>query len=417
MSQLSQSSFAGVTRSQPADMFPKKNQAIVIPSSDDLTTSDYILAVAKIVQPRNIKFASRISNNRVCLYLSSVDHVDNIVNNYNPIEIEGQRLNVRRLVSPARRLILSNVCPSVPHKILEDALKNIGAQPVSPISFLKASYISDEFSHIMSFRRQLYIKPDNDLQLPSSILVNYEDISYRVFTSYDEVVCFTCKKKGHFSKQCPQLSKETTAHESESNQTQTVSLTPNDQNLGSTSSHSLDRSEDMELTPDKEHQDNTSRKRTATTLGSLSPTSLIDLDPLLSPKEGCRNNSPIRSQRQNTGSNNTKKLKRSDSSNSEPPPLDEMLEPARKYFDENSSPVQFETIRHFLENAFGNPDPYSLAKTYSVSIDNLLECLQGLYPLFTHRAIKNRCTRIMTKIKRQVNRETPAITDTSLIFN
>ena len=53
------------------EVFPKKDQGIVIESQDGIQLKDYIFAIGKIAEPKNIKFASRISNNRIGMFLSS----------------------------------------------------------------------------------------------------------------------------------------------------------------------------------------------------------------------------------------------------------------------------------------------------------------------------------------------------------
>ncbi|RZB41733.1 hypothetical protein BDFB_013113 [Asbolus verrucosus] len=63
-------------------VFPFKDQAIVLLATDDLILSDYVVAIGNIVTPKNIIFASRLSNGRICIYLSSkllVDEPDDAI--------------------------------------------------------------------------------------------------------------------------------------------------------------------------------------------------------------------------------------------------------------------------------------------------------------------------------------------------
>ena len=57
--------------------FPKKDQAVVTEVIDNLTIKDYTLAIGKIVKPTNVLFVARISNGRICIYLSSQDQYEN----------------------------------------------------------------------------------------------------------------------------------------------------------------------------------------------------------------------------------------------------------------------------------------------------------------------------------------------------
>nr|CAH7765839.1 unnamed protein product [Callosobruchus chinensis] len=56
--------------------YPNKEQAIVFPSVDGLKIQDLLLNLGSIVNPKNILFCSRVSNNRICVYLSSKHIVD-----------------------------------------------------------------------------------------------------------------------------------------------------------------------------------------------------------------------------------------------------------------------------------------------------------------------------------------------------
>jgi hypothetical protein len=50
----------------------------------------------------------------------------------------------------------------------------LGVKTTSPITALKAGFPLDQFAHITSFRRQLYINYDDFTKLPVSIvIVNY----------------------------------------------------------------------------------------------------------------------------------------------------------------------------------------------------------------------------------------------------
>lgn len=106
------------------DFFPPPERAILIHKREGLTQTDYVVAVGNIVQPKNVRFASSISNNRFCIYLSSTQLVDFLVREHSTLVVKDQEITLRRLITPARRLIVSNVAPSIPHRILEDEIEN-----------------------------------------------------------------------------------------------------------------------------------------------------------------------------------------------------------------------------------------------------------------------------------------------------
>ncbi|KAK9728561.1 Zinc knuckle [Popillia japonica] len=229
-------SFASVVKETPINncKFPEREQAIVfdaiantqkndyIIGVGDLIGSivfdaiantqknDYIIGVGDLIGSSNIIFASRIANNRICIYFSSKEAVDRFVNEFKGITIQDRFITARRLVSPAKRVILSNVSPSIPHNIIENHLKQAGLDIMSSITFIGAGLNRPEYKHILSFRRQVYINPDLSKELPDSLIISYNHNTFRIFLSIDEIKCFICKKPGHIASKCTTSEKSIT---------------------------------------------------------------------------------------------------------------------------------------------------------------------------------------------------------------
>ncbi|KAJ3640527.1 hypothetical protein Zmor_003820 [Zophobas morio] len=183
------------------NLFPSKDQAIVVAAIEGIKLEDYVLAVGNIVQPKNVLFASRLANNRICIYLSSKEFVEEVVSCHSQLTIKDQTVSVRRLINPARRIILSNVCPSIPHEIFVNQLLSLGFVPVSQMNFLKARLEINEYAHVLSFRRHIFVQPDYDRELPQSLVIKYDNTPYRIFLNYDNV-CYKCRKTGHIASDC-----------------------------------------------------------------------------------------------------------------------------------------------------------------------------------------------------------------------
>lgn len=115
------------------------------------------------------------------MYLSTVEAAQDITDRYQTLNIKQHEVGVRRLITPAKRIILSNVCLSIPHDILETEILKIGFSKVSPMPFLRARLPGNEYAHILSFRRQNYVTPNDDISLPPSLVITFEDTTYRVF--------------------------------------------------------------------------------------------------------------------------------------------------------------------------------------------------------------------------------------------
>ena len=121
------SSYASVTQKEN---FPMIKHAIVLDSYKDITIKDYILGVGKALNPTNIRFASRIANNRICMYLAGKTFVDKLTSGNSNILIKDRLISVRSLIMKTKRNILSNVCPIIPHSVILDAFKQMGIKTV-----------------------------------------------------------------------------------------------------------------------------------------------------------------------------------------------------------------------------------------------------------------------------------------------
>lgn len=60
------------------------------------------------------------------------------------------------------------------------------------------------FSHIMSFRRQLYVSPEGEKVLPESMQINYDDTNYWIYITNESMQRFLRNGMGHSAKYCPQ---------------------------------------------------------------------------------------------------------------------------------------------------------------------------------------------------------------------
>ncbi|CAG5109352.1 Protein of unknown function [Cotesia congregata] len=109
-------------------LFPKKDQAIIIDAVEGFDVKEYILAIAAVTSSRAILYGSRISNARVCVYLDSKETADNLVDVQQKITIQDVILPIRHLIIRNKRIVLSNVCPVIPHYVIEDRLGELGIQ-------------------------------------------------------------------------------------------------------------------------------------------------------------------------------------------------------------------------------------------------------------------------------------------------
>ncbi|XKL63981.1 hypothetical protein PGB90_006345 [Kerria lacca] len=190
--------------------FPNKNQEILMPSLNNIEIIDYVVSISRIFGPNRIISASKISKKRVCIYLGSEKTVDNFVNLHKSITIDDKLLLVRKLIAPARKLILSNVHSCLPNSVILDALRSHNIKPMSSIFDLHIGISSKKYnatklqlySHINSFRRGIYIADNADVTLPNSLLINFGNETYRIFVNDSDLPCHLCLNLGHSAAQC-----------------------------------------------------------------------------------------------------------------------------------------------------------------------------------------------------------------------
>lgn len=381
-----QLSYSFVTKSVPKLTFPKKDQAIVIHAEDDLKLSDYVKAVGNAIDPKNIIFASRISNNRICIYLSKKEIVDDLLRTSSSITIGDRNLSIRRLISPSKRIIISNISPCIPHAAVELALKDLGLTLTSPISFLKASIPGDAYSHILSFRRQVYILPStDDFQLQTSLIIQHEGTDHRIFLSTDRMECFICKEAGHIAAHCTSSPTTTT--------------------LGNASTHSTVNSmaaEEITNKPTSQPLNNPSQKRCLSdTLTSDQTGSVCEIQDDL-PTDGAQMPPPFTTSKPDKRPKQAKKKRKTMPTSA--PLLSEgtkQIISDRYQASPNDFIIPIDNFFAFLENSFGSNKPYEIALGFTQDIKSLLENMYAIYPFLVERSIKNRFTRIHKKIKSQ----------------
>ncbi len=117
-------SFANVLHN---NMFPQKGSSIIIIDSvEGINVQEYTAAIGQIVGPENIRYVSRISQGRICLYLANPIIADKVtIEGCNKIKITNHHLKIRLLVTKTKIVIFLNVCPVIPNYLLIEKLKEL----------------------------------------------------------------------------------------------------------------------------------------------------------------------------------------------------------------------------------------------------------------------------------------------------
>lgn len=98
--------------------YPTQEQAIVLDSIEGIPVAEYCYAIGEVTEPENIKFVSRISQGRVCLYLDSVTAADYLCESVKKVTVLEDVLNICLLISKAKRVIISNVASPIQNQTM-----------------------------------------------------------------------------------------------------------------------------------------------------------------------------------------------------------------------------------------------------------------------------------------------------------
>lgn len=192
--------YAQTTNTIQKKTYPKKDQCIIINPIENIPLHEYILALGSVIDPNKIQFASRISNNRICVYLQSKNDVTTLLNQHKTIKVRGLDVTIRNFITPSHRMIVW-IFPTVPNEIIIDELKKLQVIPLSELFYFSVGIHDKKYAHIKSFNRYMFIH-ENHPNLPELITINYENETYRMYISLDDTRCNLCQKFGHQAKEC-----------------------------------------------------------------------------------------------------------------------------------------------------------------------------------------------------------------------
>ncbi|KAK2577810.1 hypothetical protein KPH14_012693 [Odynerus spinipes] len=374
-------------------LFPTREQAIVLDSAEGITIQEYTIAIGKLIDPKNVRFASRISHGRVCLYLNSKESVDKLIESHTKVYIGQHVLEIRPLISKAKRIILSNVCPIIPHQTIQDELFKHKIRLCSQITFIRASINDPNYSHVLSFRRQVYIHPEVVYNLPNVLEINYDDLNFFIYPTTEKLTCFLCKEEGHLAKYC--------------RNTEPPSL------VSTIITNDIDESNPKTILPtDKvvsvnpilsEDKDSTSQTSTS---NFVLPRPMPTKRPLSSSTSINDSASGTVTKIENPTLTRTKqpakkiKTKKAITPQISLQDLSIKLLPVKEAVATNIQkyPLDFDSITDFLHSSYNNPKILDNALRYTQDISALISMLSDIKDLLTERSIKSRIIRIIKKL-------------------
>lgn len=104
------SSYSGDAQTE---LFPTKEQAIFLDVISGVPIKDYAKAISTSVPSTTIRYISRITNNRICMYFSRKETADELTDKYKNVNINWTMLRMRPLITHNKRIIISNIHPVI----------------------------------------------------------------------------------------------------------------------------------------------------------------------------------------------------------------------------------------------------------------------------------------------------------------
>ncbi|KAI5735279.1 hypothetical protein M8J77_016561 [Diaphorina citri] len=191
----------GKTNTNPIvdNLYLSKKCGFSLPFYSDISMDKYLCAVGDIVGDSKMVFAGK-NNNLVKIYLVNEEEVNKFYDNHPQLVVDEKVLIVRKLVDNGHKIFLCNTEPGMPDSLLINEIAKY-TRVVSDMKFVNLGARNERFSHLIGFRRTVFV--ENIEELPASFSVLFENVNYKIFVVIDRVKCFNCNGEGHLVRNCP----------------------------------------------------------------------------------------------------------------------------------------------------------------------------------------------------------------------
>ena len=393
----SQSSPPSYARAVQKEVCPTRNQAIIIDSIDGLTIRDYALAIGGIIGPSNMLSISRISQNRICIYLVSEEKADELVKTHKTVIINGHSLTIRPLNTKTVRILISNVHTSIPNEAIEYILNKYHVTPKSQITRLKTGLHDAGYTHLLSHRRQVYIDPSDVNKIPQSAQLIHDNITYWIYFSNEKLTCFLCKEEGHLAKHCKNSESSSQNIELDTSETEKDNLQfplLNNTNLLDDATTTQPSYHTLKINTRKRHPANAS----LTVTENSSEPNTVDTNNL----EILTTEDTEESQKKRVFKQPKKKIKIGQDPITDAEILKDIemqLQPIEASFSKKFTDSEFDKIKMFLYQTFGQKDVKQIALACQISDSSANSMLTELHDNLGNGNLRKRIRRILSKLE------------------
>lgn len=178
---------------------PNKNTALIITQIPNIYVKDHILALGNVINPQKITHADKLSLNRICVYLRNENDLTSLLSSHKTINVNGQITPIRSYISTTHRLNIWAL-PVISNNIIVHELQKLG-QPTSDIYAQNFGITAENFQHIQSFRKFIFIEEEYP-KIPEFITVTFQGEQYKIYFAVDATRCSSCQKFGHTLDKC-----------------------------------------------------------------------------------------------------------------------------------------------------------------------------------------------------------------------
>lgn len=196
---------AGVNQQQSPIYRPSRKCAVVLQDTRGISQDQCLRSVADLIGGHNIHYVTRLSGGaRICLYLTDQTTVEKLCEG-GGISVGAQFVPIRRYVSEAKKVVISNCPPELSDEELKILLQPYGTFASAPTR-LKVTTSHDDLKHIRTWRRSVYMmlhEEGRGPQLPPLMNITSPDgFKYTIYIDKDELVCNFCLGPGHVEEKC-----------------------------------------------------------------------------------------------------------------------------------------------------------------------------------------------------------------------